>query len=247
MQETPDRIYFFIHVMKTAGWTFNKYVRSRFRPEEIYPTRGIEENNRRAYTDIATLLTLPAERRRQVRFYHGHFPYMVVEELGIELTTMTLLRDPVTRTISRLKQALRTSPHFRDSSLEDVYENPFFGPWFIRNHQAKIFSLEREDDPESFMQDITVDERRLEIAKQNLAAVDLFGLTEDLPAFLGALADDYGWTIGKHAPVNVGKDGPEASQALVDRIREENAMDIAFYDYAVSLLHERRRADGPRR
>ena len=34
---TTDRPFFFVHIMKTAGLTFNAHIRNNFERHEIYP------------------------------------------------------------------------------------------------------------------------------------------------------------------------------------------------------------------
>lgn len=227
--------YFFVHVMKTAGGSFRQQILANFTPEEIYPHGQFEEKPLEAYIKIARLGELERSRRDAIRVFHGHFPYAVAEDLGTDLVTMTLLRDPIERILSYLRHALRVSYKDGRTPAEKVYEDAFKHPAFIRNHQAKVFAFQPSDRVNSFLQDLTIDAGRLEIAKENLAKVDLIGLTRRYPDFLRAVEADYGWEIAEVEDKHVSEDVEELDPSFVERVREDNAMDVAFYEYAEEL------------
>src|SRR5262245_57145951 len=102
--------------MKTGGTTVFRYLRENFPLDQLYPYRkddirldgddvDVEHHLRVPY-----LVQLPAERHARIRVYSGHFPFVVTEMLGGGLLTVTLLRDPVERTISLLRQVTRATP-----------------------------------------------------------------------------------------------------------------------------------------
>src|SRR5215471_6192155 len=102
--------FFFVHVMKTAGTTFVLQLGSEFPGSAMYPTGGIDwhdPNDVAPYMSVPRLLALPPERRAQIRMYSGHFPYFACEQVDSQLVTLTLLRDPVERVVSMLKQLKR--------------------------------------------------------------------------------------------------------------------------------------------
>lgn len=239
MPDKRDHRYFFVHVMKTAGTTLRDHIKANFRLEEIYPIQKFDGDLYDANMKIRVLLGLAPERKDQVRIFMGHFPYAVVDALGIDLVTMTLLRHPVERTLSYLRHAVQRHPEHKGKDLEEVYDDPMFHLWLIRNHQSKVFSLGPQDRFEDYLEDITVDERRLDIAKENLSKVGVLGLTERFPDFLRTLETDYGWEIQDLPNANVSESRPEVRPSFLDRIAEENAMDMAFYEYAVGLWRER--------
>jgi len=49
---------------------------------------------------------------RNFRFFRGHFYNLLADFLGIELVTITLLRDPVARTISHYRHIKRDPGHY---------------------------------------------------------------------------------------------------------------------------------------
>lgn len=234
-----QRRFFFIHVMKTAGGTLRAHIRANFEPSEVYPSGKFELDMTTANFVIPRLTSLPAARREQVRVFAGHFPFVAVELLGIEATTLTILRHPVERTLSYLRDWRRH--HDRSLSLEQIYEDPFNFPCLIRDHQAKLFALTPTDEPNSYMHVLEVDERRLELAKSNLERVDAVGLQERFGELLAELEHRYGWRFGQLPNRNVSRRRAGVPESFRRRIAADNPADMAFYEHAISLC-ERRRA-----
>jgi Sulfotransferase family len=238
----PELRFFFIHVMKTGGGTFSSHIMENFDGEEVYPSERLDPDIYVARAEIGYLTALPPERRARIRVYRGHFPFVAAELLGEELVTITILRDPVERTISYLKHCKRYKEEHRSLSLEQIYQDPFFFPTEILNHQAKLFAMTSEDEPESYLDVIEIDDRRLEIAKANLERVDVLGFQEHFQELVEEMGRRYGWRFG---PVGDRHVGPETgvSGSFRRRIAEENAADLEFYEHARALW-KRRRAGG---
>ncbi len=82
--------------------------------------------------------------------FTGHFPYVASDMLDLDLVRLTLLREPVERTVSVLKHFKRLSKRVQELPLEEIYDDPFVFSRFIQNHQAMMFSVTEEDKPEAF-------------------------------------------------------------------------------------------------
>jgi hypothetical protein len=128
MTDRPDPRFFFIHVMKTGGTTFQQHVRNNFGPQEVYPDRKLDltPDPFQPYREIQYLLGLGPERREKIRAYLGHFPFVVTDLMDLDLVTLTILRDPIDRTISYLKHCKRFQPQHKAQTLEQIYEDPLF-------------------------------------------------------------------------------------------------------------------------
>jgi hypothetical protein len=238
-----DRPFFFVHVMKTGGTTFRGHLRASFEPEEVYPNYEQYDHIRvNANFRIANLVALAPERRERIRVYMGHFPFVAVEILGIPATTFTILRDPVDRIVSYLKQRKRLHDKHRRLELEEIYEDERLFPRLMHNHQAKVFAMTRADDPQTVKDVIEIDDRRLETAKANLETVDVVGLNDHYGEFLAELEARYGFHFDEDRPrAFVSHEPWKASAALRRRIAADNAADLEFYEFA-KQLHARRRA-----
>ena len=200
------------------------------------------------HLSVPYLVALPPERRSRIRMYAGHFPYVACELLGEDLTTVTLLRDPVDRTISLLRQFRRPTPWAPEraatlatKTLDEVYDDPRIYEQLVHNHQTKIFSMAPSDDPQSYMQVVSMDEARLTRAKANLAKVDVVGTTEHYGAFVDVVNDRFGWAVPHDARVNVAPtDGTDrVTESLRRRIAADNALDVDLHAYATELAAAR--------
>lgn len=248
---------FFVHVMKTGGTTVFRNLRENYALDELYPYRKLDiqyDGKRldiRHHLSMSYLVSLPEERRRRIRVYTGHFPYVAAELLGGDFTTVTILRDPMERTISLLRQFRRNVPWVNDPtrqrpmasrSLDEVYEQPLVFEPLVHNHQTKIFSMRESDAPESYMDLIDIDEARLALAKNNLAKVDVVGVTERYDDFLDEVEARFGWAVERDARANAtpASEIQPVSESLRRRIADDNAIDVEFYEYAKQLVDLRR-------
>ena len=221
--------YFFVHVMKTAGMTFNRHIRANFPDTALYP--GPDDNGA-GYWVIERLRDAIRTQRGDVRVWRGHFPYFVAGWVP-DAVTLTLLREPVARTVSLLQQ--RRTLEFPDRSLEELYDDAGFRARELGNHQTKIFSLAEDEQVATYLAPVDIGPDRLETAKQVLESVDLLGVQEHFDSFLTELRRNWGWAIGEVPRVNVGGP-PTASRALRRRIAEDCALDAELYEHACRLL-----------
>jgi hypothetical protein len=236
------RPFFFMHVMKTGGTTFRDHIRRNFAPEQIYPGPSPPDGRwfRTAHMMLDGLRELPPERRGAIGIYMGHFPFMARELITPTPITLTLLRDPVDRTISILKQSKRDVERHRDQPLEGIYEDPWTYQTVIRNHQAKLFAMTLEDEPESLWDVLEVDAGRLAIAKENLERVEALGLTERFDEFLETVREQFGWRFDQVPNRMVSTKTWTATKSFRDHIAEDNAAEMEFYEHAREV-HDRRR------
>jgi hypothetical protein len=240
MRDAGERRYFFIHLMKTGGGTVWHDIKLNYRRQLVYPDSdesgaGPDEWGV-SYYDMERLLSLSPERRDVIRVYTGHFPFVASEMLGFDdMVTFTVLREPVERTISYLKHCQRFHPQHRGRPLIDIYDDGFINPFFIANHQAKVFAITAEDEPETIMDVIDIDDERLDIAKRNLEKVDIVGFNDDFAAFLSQLSAQFGWKVGAAPDMHVGGDDTTVDDVFRERITNDLARDIEFYAFAKQL------------
>ncbi|MEJ7582484.1 MAG: sulfotransferase family 2 domain-containing protein [Acidimicrobiales bacterium] len=242
MTGSANETIFFVHVMKTGGTTFVQHLEANFGSEERYPQAERGWERQRAYYMIDELRALSPERRRALRVYMGHFPFAASQLVGADVT-MTVLRDPVDRTISFLRHSKRYQEKHRDKPLEEIYEDPWLFPLYIRNYQAKLFAMTSEDKLESHLDDIEVDEPRLRTACATLERVDVLGLSERYQDFVDEVQRRFRWRIDPVKDLRVSTEDWNVTASFRRRIAADNAADVAFYEHAQEL-HERRRDAG---
>lgn len=240
--------FFFVHVMKTAGASFDLALTQQFAPEAIYPCRGVDWQppagieSLDAYIKVSALLATTPERRAAVQIYTGHFPFMAAGLLDPSLTTLMLLRDPVERSVAALRHFKR-HPRYRHLSLEEIYEDAEIFAFYVENHQTKVLSLRPDDHQDSIVCALKIDDDRLADARANLETIDVLGITEAFPDFIAEVRLRFGWW--PNGPdlsrrVNETTEGWDVGPELRARIAVDNAYDVELYWYAQELVARRR-------
>jgi len=275
--------FFFIHVMKTGGTSIADIISANFRASERYPDVCITPSSNifariEAYSFVPGLVSNVNSLHGTLRMVRGHVPYAVRNLLTDKYVAMTLLRDPIERTLSYLMHCKRYHIEHQGLALEQIYEDPWFHGTFIQNYQTKIFSMSAQESlaeerylpgpakvpprrelgdglnlssdvealkrsaPGRFSMEcfaastgvIEIDEQRLRIARENLAAVEVVGVTEHYDRFLKQLVERYGWQV-KSIPHRHAGEKESLSPAFQRRIAADNVFDMEFYEYAKSI------------
>ncbi len=130
-------------MQKTAGTALWRRLEAEFEPAEVYP--GPDDGQPPATVlSVAHLVERWRARADEIRIVTGHFPLCTIELLDGPFTTITLLREPVERTLSFLRHHRESTPEDRDLSLEEIYENPVRFS-LVHDHMVKMLSLSREE------------------------------------------------------------------------------------------------------
>jgi hypothetical protein len=231
----PQR-YFFVHLQKTAGTALFRRLRHHFGVAAVYPMpqyQGTPE----AVLDVELLAERFSQHRAAIRVVTGHFPLCTVDRLGVPFSTFTVLREPVERALSFLRHQSQEEPRFRGATLEEIYDDPVCRDGLIRNHMVRMLSLSLEEMTDGALTPIPVDEDRLAVATEALERrIDVVGIQERFDAFCEALADRFGWDLGKPQFANRTA-AMEANQELCERIAADNELDVRLYRVAEELSY----------
>jgi hypothetical protein len=230
--------WFFVHMHKTAGTALLQRLRLALGEDAIYPT--VSDN----WTYFATM-NLDLLRRRfadqaaRVRVVTGHFPLCTTELLGVPFTTFTVLRDPVERTLSALRDMRQRDAEHRGKPLAEIYADPVKFRCLIQNHMVKMLALTGEEMTDGFLTVVDLDAAHLDRAKRNLAErIDVWGVQEHFEEFCDELARRFGWDLGP--PRFANRSTPyDAEDGLRERIARDNALDIELYRFALELRAQR--------
>ena len=249
MPEVQQR-WFFVHVQKTGGTdlftriggdpTIPLQHERWFTEDEIYPnTTDGDVFTVAPQLSVDQLLVRWKERRDQIRIVLGHFPLCTADLLDAEFTTLTVLREPVERTLSFLRHHRRLTPEDRDRPLEAIYDDPFRYESLLHNHMVKMFALTTDEMTDGMLTAVEFTPEHLERAKQQLETIDVMGLQEQFEAFCLELERRFGWPLGE--PFYANRTSPiDVPESFKSRIAADNAMDVELYDFARGLVRARR-------
>jgi hypothetical protein len=228
--------YFFVHMQKTGGTALRLRLMKHFGDRAVYPTRGID-----GFDPAVLVLSIDHLRERlalrgeEIRVVTGHFPLCTKEVIDGPLATMTLLREPVERTLSYLRHHRANERAARGQQLEEIYDDPFRFHGFIHNHMTKMLSLEPREMTMGMLTRVEFNRDHLERAKEALVGIDFVGLQERFESFCGELSARLGWHLGEPEIVN-SSEPVEISEGFRARIAEDNALDVELYEFARRLL-----------
>jgi Sulfotransferase family len=239
----PPR-FFFVHIQKAAGTSLVFRLRRHFGRAAIYPPES-DKGDVAAVISVDHLLERWRTHVDTTRVVTGHFPLCTADLLGDSFTTLTVLRDPVERTLSYLRHHRQLTPDDSERSLEAIYADPFRFHGLIHNHMVKMFSLTRAEMTDGVLTRVEFTPDRLERAKENLAGVDVVGLQTGFEDFCHALTRRFGWDLGEWRHVNR-TEPVEVSESFRDRIAEDNALDVDLFAFARRLIEERDGRTGAR-
>jgi hypothetical protein len=242
--------WFFVHVQKTGGTDLFTRIGGDpaiplshdrwFTETDIYPNATDGDVFTVApQLSVDQLLLRWKERRDEISIVLGHFPLCTVELLDADFTTLTVLREPVERTLSYLRHHRRLTPADREKPLEEIYDDPFRYEALLHNHMVKMFALTTNEMTDGMLTEIDFTPAHLERAKRQLETVDVIGVQEDFESFCQELEHRYGWPLGD--PFYANRTKPvDVSKAFRDRIAADNAMDAELYEFARQLTRSRR-------
>jgi len=227
--DQPHR-YFFVHIMKTGGAALRRGLMNHFGDAAVYPTKGLDGTDPMTlYLSIDHLRERLDARGDQIRVITGHFPLRTAELIDGRVTTLTLLREPVERILSYVRQRRFA----QRKPLEDIYDDLPYG--LANNNMTKMLLLTPEEMSALRFTRVELDRGHLERAKEALAGMDAVGLQEDFEDFCHELAARFGWHLGEPDKRNVSVP-VEAPESLRARIAEDNALDIELYEFAKVLI-----------
>lgn len=237
MSPEPER-FFFVHVQKAAGTSLVFRLRREFGRAAIYPPES-DKGDVNAVISVDHLLERWRRDHDRTRVVVGHFPLCTVELLGERFTTLTVLREPVERTLSYLRHHRQLTPADARTPLEAIYEDSFRFHGLIHNHMVKLFALTRAEMTAGALTHVEFTPAHLERAKESLAGVDAVGIQDRFEEFCDELTARFGWYLGERTHVN--RTEPfEVSESFRARIAEDNAMDVELFEFARELVEDRR-------
>jgi hypothetical protein len=238
MTAGSSRRWFFVHMHKTAGTALYQRLHEEFPPEAVYPLTA-DQRAHKASLHVDLLLRRFDEGGAALRVITGHFPLCTTELLGVPFDTITVLREPVERTLSALRDMQERDPACQGKPLEEIYADPIKFPCLIQNHMVKMLSLTPDEMTDGALTVVEFDATHLERAKRNLVErIDVWGVQEHFEDLCDELMRRYGWNLG--SPRYANRTTPfEVDDAFRARIARDNELDIELYRFALGLCRQR--------
>ncbi|MDW3219577.1 MAG: sulfotransferase family 2 domain-containing protein [Acidimicrobiales bacterium] len=254
------RQIFYTHVMKTGGTSIGRVLQSCFTATEVFPRDEGEQTMVASKTFSHVLRELGADERAALRLISVHQPAWVAFAVAPDAFKLTVLREPVARTISHLRQ-VRHAPDTPDD-IEEIYADE---GWRSRltNYQTQLFAdtearelaaagavdVEAMDESgraqlaadlskfwrTGISRPMTVGPAELDAAKATLARYDCVGVTSDLPAVVQRVAARTGLELRAVPHANVGDPASAVPPALIEQINADTEYDRRLYEHAVEL------------
>jgi hypothetical protein len=259
MKTMQDDHLIFFHIMKTGGTSFYRFLENAYAESDQIPVEMVEsyrhvddfsaQSPRRGRFLEMEYLNLLAEvgKHRLISKLHASFNF-VDDFLYFypDTKTITILRDPVERTLSHIEN-LRRTPEVNlgilDPAMRSLIERLRTGPLekvvqfethrFLRkslnNHQARTLAGYAFPDLE--------DEVLLELALKNLERITFVGLTDRLEKFAGIVSFNLGfYNSYSEERLNVmpkdKKIDPEERARLRDILSDKNRIDAIVFEEA---------------
>ncbi len=235
---SPDDTLYFLHIHKTAGSSLREYIQSKFPPDRISSLRW----------ELPFLIDARREDLEKWRVFCGHYGYHLERILGRPVVYVTMLRDPVERTISafydqRWREDLWLHAHIKDMTLED-YVFDKIGTREVMNFQTRTMAFDSVEDHfkgySELWRDAEETERvlgdrgLLELAKARITKCACVGFQDAFHDSMRLLAYTFGWSRPQAEPrKNIRRtEKEELSDRVLQRIRDITALDQELYDFA---------------
>jgi hypothetical protein len=231
------RRYFFVHIQKTAGTALWRRLKHQFEPQALYP--GPDDGD--AVESVLSIDHLQARwqvRQDEIRVLTGHFPLCTTELLGERFFTFTVLREPVERTLSALRDLQQRSPELQGEPLDLILRDQLRAP-LLHNHMVRMLGFSVEDMTAGALTPGEVTGGHLERAVDRLSTIDVIGLQERFEEFCTDLSSRFGWDLGPPVFMNRTTAVPVSAE-LRERVAETNALDLELYREAVQRCDDRR-------
>jgi hypothetical protein len=233
---TDDDLIYFVHIPRTGGTTFHELLASRFPADRCRKggsRRDVADDLRRA---------APSELSR-LRLMSGHLDTNVTALLGRRPHFVTMLREPIARTMSWYAILKKMPEH----ALHRAACTMTFAE-FLRTPEAAAEANRQTRQVAGAMdapagQSAPSGGTLLDLARESLSDFAFFGLRERYEASLRLLAHTFRWTPFPSPPVLNPSGAVNHRLRLGPRelelVQERNVLDLELWSYARRLFRER--------
>lgn len=253
---------YFLHIAKTAGTSFCSFLEAHYRSSEICPVCDLSQV-------LGGKLTPFEVARRPVnnikdkgyQFIRGHMGYVPISLLEGEIRAVTILRDPVERTVSHYNGIMRNKRHWMRKLLPKakmtIQEFLDFEPCrkLITNFQTRNIALDLRGWQSVDLGKLLAFEELdtalsggelLDEAKERLDSFLFVGITEEFDESIKRLCNSIGWPHWERShplllnvtPENSVKKA-DLSEKTIKLIEELTELDQNLYDYRSKIFYNK--------
>jgi hypothetical protein len=245
--ETPQRApLFFMHIPKTAGMSMRAYLSDQYSPSVTCPAKT---------WPAAAGLDRPIG---SYRFVQGHFQYNLRAALGPETKVVTVVREPLARTLSALLH-LQRDPAFhadhvvaKNCSIKQILRMPLLmrrqqdvqASSFCASVPAASVLAKLRDGRPNFDAAELEEEPTLQLALARAGQVEFLGSTVNLWLLLRQMSESLSLHPAAGLPLINNAPGQAFTSDVLDAedveiLRSYNQLDIPLYDRCLELIEQR--------
>ena len=247
MFETPKRDpLFFMHIPKTAGMSMRAYLNDQYSPSVSCP----------ATTWPAVLrLERPIDTYRLVQ---GHFQYNLRAALQPGTKVVSVVREPLTRTLSALSH-LRRDPAFhadhaiaKDLSVKQILRTPYLmrrqqnvqAAAFCASARAETVMTNLRQGTPDFDAAALEDKPSLPLALERAGQIEFLGSTGNLWLLLHQMSESLALHPAAGLPLINNAPGQALTPDMLDAedlelLRSYNQIDIPLYERCLEFIEQR--------
>ncbi len=247
-----NELLFFLHVPKTAGISLTAILDAHFAPGAVLEVQDWRDAERL----IGQMSVVELARVRCVRGHHWFGPgdRAIHDRLAIDPLVLTVLRDPVARTVSAYQHVMRWDEHWlrewlglaegETMPMHDFVEHPLV-QGEIANLQTRLIAGRIPGNPPQLDMDsgdgVPLEEGELlAAAKARLDSFVWVGLTERMEESVRLLTTMMGWEAVEELPTLNVNPVPSAQLEVPEETRaailQRTALDSELYAHAGQLL-----------
>ncbi len=226
--------HFFIHIPKTAGTGFKRLLEGHFNPDRIFPSDEFVRGNGGLYPHFHEVIKLdPPEATPDLLI--GHYPFATHHLINGESKKIVIFRDPVPRVVSNVFHMKNNDARFTDMDAEEIYG---IAKWHFNNLQVRYMVDRRIHVSMRFLDRRPLRQGSVGPAIENMSSCDVVGIADSMERTVDMANQVFGWQLDAPARINTARSDTGVSDALLDRIAEDNALDIALYNEAVRKFEQ---------